>query len=65
VRDKGRIEVVIVERLEDLGERSFLLCAGGTLPIKAKAFAADGAEDVGGVTGWFAKGLHGVFLLFL
>jgi hypothetical protein len=54
VRDEAGVVVVIVKRLTNLRERSFLLCAGGTLPIKAKAFAADRAEDVGGVTGWLA-----------
>jgi hypothetical protein len=61
VREEGRVIVVIVEHLSDLGERSFLLCAGGSLPIKAKTGVADGAKDIGGVAGGFAKGLHGVF----
>lgn len=63
--DEGVLLVVIAERLLDLGEGCLLLCAGGTLPIKAKAFATDGAENVGRIIGKFAKCLHSVFLVNL
>lgn len=56
--------MVIAEGLVDLGEGCLLLCAGTTLPIKTKAFATDGAEDVGRIVGEFAKCLHVVFLVF-
>jgi hypothetical protein len=52
------VEVVIAQGLLDAVACVVLLGAAGTFPVKEKSLSADGAMNIRGAIGGFAKDLH-------